>query len=176
MKKTIIFAGLALFAVSAFAQNNTDSDSQGTAVSTVAKETTLEGKEKGQAISEIAKSKSTTHRHDDLNNDGKLSREERKARRAERREQAEADRADDGIINGAADGNNVHGTAVRDIAKETALEGREKGEAIRDAARSKARNGERVQRPEARKPDNVGRPSGSGKPAGAGRPAGRGKG
>lgn len=179
MKKVIISAAIALFAVSAFAQTRSASNGQGTSVSSTSKETTLEGKEKGQAISELAKSKSNNdYRQDDLNRDGKLSREEREARRAARKADVEArraDRADDGILNGSAGDYNTHGKDVSGVATGTMLEGREKGEAVSDVARSKARNGERAQATGSRKPNNVGRPSAPGKSSGAGRSAGTGR-
>ena len=94
MKKLILFAGISVFAVSAYAQTGTSSNEQGTTVSSTAKDNTLEGKEKGQAISEMAKSKSMSHRQDDLNSDGKLSPEERAARKAARKAEADARRTD----------------------------------------------------------------------------------
>lgn len=177
MKKVIISAAIALFAVSAFAQTSTSSNEHGTSVSSTSKETILEGKEKGQTVSDLARSKSKNdYRQDDLNRDGKLSPEEREARKVVRKAQAEtrrADRSDDGILNGSAGDNNLHGKDVSGTATGTMLEGREKGEAVSGVARSKARNGERVQsHPESRKPANAGRPAGSMKPSGAGRPSG----
>ena len=94
MKKLILFAGISVFAISAYAQTGTSSNEQGTTVSSTARESTLEGKEKGQAISEIAESKSMSHRQDDLNSDGKLSSEERAARKATRKAEADARRTD----------------------------------------------------------------------------------
>ena len=94
MRKLILFAAIAVFATSAYAQSGSTSNEHGTTVSSSARESTLEGKEKGQAISEIAKSKSMSHRQDDLNSAGKLSPEEKAARKAARKAEAYARRAD----------------------------------------------------------------------------------
>jgi len=180
MKKVIISAAIALFAVSAFAQRSSSSNEHGTSVSSTSKETILKGKDKGQTTSELAKSKSKNdHRQDNLNRDGKLSPKEKEARKAFRKAQAEtrkADRSDNGILNGNTGDNNLHGKDVSGTATGTMLEGREKGEAVSGVARSKARNGERVKSyPESRKPAKVGRPAGSMKPSVADRTSGTGR-
>ena len=61
----MISAAIALFAVSAFAQTGSTSNEHGTTVSSTSKET------------------------DDLNKDGKLSREEKEARKTARKAEAE---------------------------------------------------------------------------------------
>jgi murein DD-endopeptidase MepM/ murein hydrolase activator NlpD len=174
MMKTILFsAALAIFAMSASAQ--TEPAKETNPVSTAAKESTSAGKEKGQAISELAKSKAKNEAvREDGEKDVKLTREERQALKAARKaakEARKADLKDDGIVNGSA-GHDEHGTAVRRVAKETTLEGKDKGLAVRDAARIKAKNGERAKHPAMKKPAKVSRPV---KPAGAGRPSGAGQ-
>ena len=178
MKKLLYAAALTIFVSSAFAQEKEPKNEQGVAVSKASNETLLEGKEKGQYISDLAKGKSNGEfRKDDLNRDGKLSAEEKEARKAARRAEAQdrkADRADDGVVNNSTD-KNGHGVAVSGIAKGTTLEGREKGAAVSDAARAKARNGEKTQRPEMKRQDGSRKVSRPAKPSGAGRPAGAGR-
>jgi hypothetical protein len=164
MKKILITAAVAFFAASAFAQTNAN-DEHGKTVSATAKETTLKHKEKGEAISEAAKSKSHSEfSKDDLDRDGKLSTEEREARKAAKKQARKDDKDDDGVINGST--NNSHGTAVSTTAKETILEGKEKGKAISDGAKSKAKNGQRAERPTHAKPAKVNRPTGAGRSKG----------
>jgi hypothetical protein len=115
----------------------------------------------------------------DIKRDDKLSPEEKAARKTARKLEGKtrkADRMDDGIENGSAGNNNDHGKNVSGVARGTTLEGREKGEAVGNVARSKARNGERVNpKGTNKKPNTVLRPAGSGKPSGAGRPMGAGR-
>jgi hypothetical protein len=151
MKKIMMSAAIALFAVSAFAQPTVTPPDHG---------------------------RSDEYNKYDLNQDGKLSGEERAARKAERKAEAasrRADRDDDGVLNGSAGDNNTHGKDVSSIAKGTQLEGREKGKAVSEAARSNARNGARIHDAGSQRPTNAGRPANTGRPANAGRSAGRGK-
>ena len=180
--KTILFsAALAFFAISASAQ--TEPLKETNPVSTATKESTLTGKEKGQAISELAKSRAKNEvDKEDNETDVKLTREEKQALKAERKaakkvekQARKADREDDGIINDSAE-KNEHGTAVSGLNKETTLKGKEKGMAVRDAARIKAKNGERAKRPEMKKPAKTTKTSRPVKPSGAGKPAGAGHG
>ncbi len=142
MKKLFLSAALAIFAVAAFAQTKTSSKSD---VSVTAKSSTNKSKEKGTEVSGTAKSQSDAEfRQDDANRDRKLSAEEKAARKEARKEEAKsrkADRTDDGLLNGSASENNVHGKAVSEIATGTILEGREKGAAISGVAKSNS-NGE----------------------------------
>ena len=171
MKNVIISAAMALFAMSASAQSSSASNEHGKSVSSGSRETTLEGREKGKSISELAKSKSDNeYRPYDLNQDGKLSSEEKAARKAGKRAEAKsrkADRSDDGLLNGSAGDKAIHGQDVSAIAKGTQLERREKGAAVSDVARSKAKNTERVRESAGKRPANVGRPVTAGKPASA---------
>lgn len=172
--KTILFsAAFAFFAISASAQ--TEPVKESNPVSNAAKESTLTGREKGRAISELAKTKAKNEvEKEDNETEVKLTREEKQALKATRKaekkvekEARKADREDDGIINGS-EGKNEHGKAVGGVAKETTLEGKEKGMAVRDAARIKAKNGEKSKRPDMKKPAKDSRPV---KPSGAGKPA-----
>lgn len=135
MKKILLLAAIALFGISAYAQSPS-------------KVTKVKGQDKEQ----------TDVEKDDA--DVKLSSEEKAARKAEKRAGKEAekaqrkaskeilkadrkaDRDDDGIINESNVQSDSQGKEVSTLAKETTLKGREKGEAISTAARSKARNGE----------------------------------
>ncbi|MES3019918.1 MAG: hypothetical protein V4721_19180 [Bacteroidota bacterium] len=180
MKKLIVLSAIALFAVSASAQTAATRNGHGKEVSTHTRETTFKGKEKGESVRDLAKAK----RDDDMDNDIKLSQEEKDARKAARNAEKEARKAqrvnegkddhfgdlnNDGTISPeerearkqarrtdseerragryGEDGineNNEHGKTVSGAARETSLEGREKGAAVSAAASSKARNGERV--------------------------------
>ena len=115
----------------------------------------------------------------DIKRDDKLSPDEKAARKTARKAEGQtrkADRMDDEIVNGSAGDNNDHGKNVSGVARGTTLEGREKGEAVGNVARSKARSGERVNpKGTNKKPNTVLRPAGSGKPSGAGRPMGAGR-
>lgn len=142
MKKLLFSAALAIFAVTAVAQTKTNSKSD---VSVTAKNKTDKNKEKGTEVSGTAKSQTDVEfRQDDANRDGKLSAEEKAARKQAKKEESrtrKADRTDDGISNGSASENNIHGKAVSELATETTLEGREKGAAISGLAKTNA-NGE----------------------------------
>jgi hypothetical protein len=174
--KTILFsAALAFFAISASAQ--TEPVKESNPVSTAAKESTLTGREKGRAISELAKSKAKNEvDKEDNETEVKLAREEKHALKAARKAEKRARKADlkdDGIINGS-EGKNDHGTAVSGVAKETTLEGKEKGMAVRDAARLNGKKGEKAKHPEMKKPAKTAKASRPEKPSAAGRPAGHG--
>lgn len=142
MKKLFLSAALAIFAVAAVAQSKTNSKSE---VSVTAKSNTNKNKEKGTEVSGTAKSQSDVEfRQDDANRDGKLSAEERAARKEVKKEELrtrKADRTDDGLLNGSASENNIHGKTVSELATGTTLEGREKGAAISGVAKASS-NGE----------------------------------
>ncbi len=161
MKKLILSAAIALFAVSAFAQNNNAKDKQ---------------KAPKDRTDKTAKVKEEKEKFDnssyDLNNDGIFSPEERQARKAEkiaRKETRKADKDDDGILNGSADRDN-HGSVVSATAKGTTYKGKEKGEAVSDVARTNGKSAERIQGG-----GSTARPAKAAKPAGAGKPAGVGR-
>lgn len=139
MKKLILSAALAIFAVAAFAQTKAKSN---TDVSATAKGKTHKGQDKGTEVSGTAKVKSDVEfRGDDVNHDGKLSPEEKAARKETRRDETKArkaDRTDDRIENGSVTDNNVHGKTVSDVATSTTLEGREKGAEISGVAKIKS--------------------------------------
>lgn len=168
MKKLIISAAIALFAVSAFAQSNNAKNKQREPKQQSADRDSKDHTDKDKL----------DNRQYDLNNDGIFSPEEREARKASkmaRRDARKADRLDDGLLNGS-NGNDNHGRDVSGTARGTMLQGREKGEAVSDVARSNGRNGERMQGAgNTGNPERIGRPAGSGKPAGVGRPAGAGR-
>jgi hypothetical protein len=177
MKSILFSAAFALFAISASAQSEPAKETN--PVSTAAKESTLAGKEKGQAISELAKNKAKREvDKEDIETGVKLTREEKHAMKAARKAEKRARKADlkdDGIINGS-EGKNEHGTAVSGVSKETTLKGKEKGMAVREAARIKAKKAEKAKRPEMKKPAKPAKTSRPVKPSGAGRPAGAGPG
>ncbi len=165
-------AAIALFAVSAFAQSDDAKNKQ--------------GQEREYAKN---KDKSDKDKFDnaqyDVDDDGIFSPEERDARKADkiawkadRKADRRADKSDDGLLNGSTHKDN-HGRDVSGTARGTTLEGREKGKAVSDIARSNGQSGERMQgagmskpakaaRPSG-SPDKAARPSGSGKSSGAGR-------
>ncbi|SKB39865.1 hypothetical protein [Daejeonella lutea] len=161
MKKILLSAAIALFAVSAFAQSNSASKKQKDPNS--------------QSTDKAAKDKDWKFDGDqyDVNQDGDFSPEEREARRAAKmawKENRKADRNDDGILNGSAGHPDNHGSDVSSIARGTTLEGREKGERVRDVARSNGKSRERMQGAStANKPAKVGRTAGAGRTTGAGR-------
>ncbi|MES2875805.1 MAG: hypothetical protein V4708_18925 [Bacteroidota bacterium] len=142
MKKLFLSAALAIFAVAAIAQTKTNAKSD---VSVEAKTNTNKNKDKGTEVSGTAKSQTDVEfRQDDANRDGKLSAEERAARKEAKKEEVrsrKADRTDDGIMNGSASENNIHGKTVSELATGTTLEGREKGAAISSVAKANS-NGE----------------------------------
>ncbi|WP_411272716.1 hypothetical protein [Daejeonella sp.] len=142
MKKLFFSAALALFALVAVAQTETTSKSD---VKVTAKSKTKKDKEKVAEVNGTAKSESELKfRQDDLNDDTKLSGEEKAARKKVKKEKfknQKADRTDDGLLNGSASGKNIHGKAVSELATGTTLEGREKGAAISGLAKTNS-NGE----------------------------------
>jgi hypothetical protein len=142
MKKLFLSAALAIFAVAAFAQTKTRSKSD---VSVTAKSNTNKSKEKGTEVSGTAKAKSDTEfRQDDAKSGGKLSAEGRSGRKEARKDEAKSrktDRTDDGLLNGSASDNNIHGKTVSEIATGTTLEGSEKGAAASGVAKVNS-NGE----------------------------------
>ncbi|MDP3467773.1 MAG: hypothetical protein Q8S11_05530 [Daejeonella sp.] len=156
MKKLIMSAAIALFAVSAFAQSN---------------DKTKQGQQREYAKDKDKTDKGRTEHKYDVNNDGIFSPEERETRKADkmgRRADRKADRRDDGLLNGSND-KNMHGRDVSGTARGTMHEGREKGKAVSDVARSNGKSRERMQGV-----GNTNRPDG-GRPAGAGRPGGAGR-
>lgn len=171
MKKVFISAAIVLFAVTAFAQSDNDKNKQ--------------GQQREFARNKDTKEKSDKDKIDnseyDINNDGIFSPEEREARKADkiaRKETRKADRSDDGLLNGSVRKDN-HGRDVSGTARGTTYEGREKGQAVSDVARSNGKSPEKMRgtgmhRPEktvrpAGTPDKAVRPAGGGKPMGAGR-------
>lgn len=174
MKKIFFSALIAVFAVSAFAQPGKNKNEQNKMIKVDSKEAKI-GREKAKPTSDDPKDKfDNDYTRFDLNNDGIFSPEEKAARKTAKRAY-KADRKDDGILNGSAGDHNTHGKDVSRVAKETTLEGREKGKAVSDVARSKARKGENVKPTVNRKPEKIVRPAGAGKPATTGRPMGAGR-
>lgn len=180
MKKLVLSAAIALFAVTAFAQTNNGKNKQ-----REPKEQTSDREKKDKV------KKEKTDRDDqedidksvyDVNQDGIFSPEEREARKGDKMARKEArkgerdmDRRDDGLLNGS-NGKDNHGRDVSGTARGTDLEGRAKGERVSDVARSNGKSRERMEGSgNTNKPAKVGRPAGMGKPAGSGKPAGVGK-
>ncbi|MGB4400990.1 MAG: hypothetical protein WBJ10_16580, partial [Daejeonella sp.] len=83
--------------------SGSENNIHGKAVSELATGTTLEGSEKGAAISGLAKTNSNGElRREEKNKDGNISPEEKTARKEARKEEAKsrkADRSDDGLLN-----------------------------------------------------------------------------
>ena len=174
MKKIFFSALIAVFAVSAFAQSSNNNNEQNKMRKADAKEAKI-ARDKVKPSSDEPKDKfDNDYTRFDLDKDGSLSPEEKAARKTAKRAY-KADRKDDGMLNGSAGDHNTHGKDVSGVAKETTLEGREKGKAVSDVARSKARNGEHAKPTVDRKPEKMGRPTGAGKPATTGRPMGSGR-
>ncbi|MEJ7694382.1 hypothetical protein [Daejeonella sp.] len=131
MKKIILSAAMALFVVTAFAQTKTQVK---TDVSASAKSNTNKDKQKSAEVSGTAKS-DVEFKTDDLNRDGKMSKDEKAARKA-RKDANKAERSDESRMDQSGSEKNAHGKAVSEIATETTLEGREKGAAISGVAKS----------------------------------------
>jgi len=150
-------AAIALFAISAFAQSNNAKNKQ--------------GQQREYAKDKAKTGKDKSDNNYDLNNDGTFSSEERETRKADkmaRRENRRADRQDDGLLNGSNNKDN-HGRDVSGTARGTMLEGREKGKAVSDAARSNGKSRERMQGGgNTNRPETVGRPAGAGRSSGTG--------
>lgn len=179
MKKLILSAAIALFAVSGFAQSK---DSK---YKREPKEQTSEREKKDK----VKKDKPEREDNEDMdksvydvNRDGIFSPEEKEARKTDkmarkeaRKAERELDRDDDGLLNGSHDKDN-HGRDVSRTARGTEFEGREKGKTVSDVARSNGKSRDRMEGSgNTNKPAKVGRPAGMGKPAGSGKPAGVGK-
>jgi len=81
MKRLIVLSAIALFAVSASAQTGATSKEHGKSVSTHTQGTTLKGKEKGESGRDLAKA----NRGDEMDNEIKLTKEEKNARKAARK-------------------------------------------------------------------------------------------
>jgi hypothetical protein len=178
MKKLILSAAIALFAVTAFAQSNNGKNKQREPKEQASDREMKDKKDK------VKKDKSdnddindTDKNVFDVNQDGIFSPEEREARKADKMARKEArkaardnDRSDDGLLNGSND-KDTHGRDVSGTARGTTLEGREKGEAVSDVARTNGRSGDRMQRggQQMGKPAKAARPAGSRKPAAVGR-------
>lgn len=178
MKKIFLSALITVFAVSAFAQIGKNKNEQNKMKKANAKEAKIERQEVDQADDDSKVKFDNDGTRFDVNNDGLLSPEEKMARKTAKRayKADRADRADDGILNGSAGDHNTHGKDVSGLAKETTLEGREKGKAVSDMAGSKARKGDKVKPATGdRKPQHMGRPAGAGKPSAKGRPMGAGR-
>ncbi len=124
--------------------SGSENNIHGKTVSELATGTTLEGREKGAAISGVAKTNANGElRRDERPRDGEMTPEEKTARKEARKEEAKtrkSDRADDGLLNGSAD-KNVHGKAVSGTAIGTTLRGKAKGAEVSTGARAKARVG-----------------------------------
>ena len=116
----------------------------GKTVSELATGTTLEGREKGAAISAVAKANSNGElNREEKSGDSKMSIEEKIARKETRKEEnktRKADRDDDGLLNGSSD-KNIRGKATSGTAVGTNLRGKAKGVEVSTGARAKARVG-----------------------------------
>ncbi|SKB27019.1 hypothetical protein [Daejeonella lutea] len=171
MKKLVLSAAIALLAVTAFAQTNTNRTRQ--------RET------KEQVLDRLGKDHTKKNKGDidhidksvyDVNQDGVFSPEEKEARKAAkmarketRKANRELDRNDDGLLNGSTDRDN-HGRDVSGTARGTDRQGREKGEAVSDVARTNGRSGDRMTRGgQTATPGKATRPAGSRKPTAVGR-------
>jgi hypothetical protein len=137
MKKILLFAVITLLGISAYAQSSSE-------------DTKVKNQEKEQ---------SDVDRED---SEIKLTKEEKSARKLERRATRDAEKADrkaskeirkadrkadmedDGINNESNIKPDSHGSIVNATARETTLEGREKGEAVSSVANSKARKSEKL--------------------------------
>jgi hypothetical protein len=131
MKKIILSAAMALFVVAAYAQTGK-----------VKSDASVNGKahaHKGRQSAEVSgNTKSEVEfKTDDLDRDGRMSKDEKAARKA-RRDAERPDRSDDRMKDGSRSENNAHGKAVSEVATGTSLEGREKGAAVSEVARSKS--------------------------------------
>lgn len=178
MKKIFLSALITVFAVSAFAQTGKNKNEQNKMKKADAKEAKIERQEVDLADDDSKVKFDNDGTRFDVNNDGILSPEEKMARKTAKRayKADRKDRADDGILNGSAGDHNTHGKDVSGLARETTLEGREKGKAVSDMAGSKAKNTDKV-RPAVgdRKPQHTERHMGAGKPSAKGRPMGAGR-
>lgn len=171
MKKLVLSAAIALFAVSAFAQSNNVKNKQ-----REHKEHASDRMEKDKVKKDKSDKDDIDNNVYDVNQDGIFSPEEREARKADkmarketRKADRDMDRNDDGLLNGSTERDN-HGRDVSGTARGTNLEGREKGGAVSDVARTNGGSGDRIQRGgQTGKPAKVVRPSGSRKPAAVGR-------
>lgn len=161
MKKILLSAAIALFAVTAFAQSNNASNTQRNANNQSADRTARDMDWKFDS------------EQYDLNKDGEFSPEERAARKAAKtawKENRKADRRDDGILNGSAGHPDNHGGDVSSTARGTTYEGREKGERVSEVARSNGKSRDRMEDAgTSTRPAKAPRTTGSGRPAGKGR-------
>jgi hypothetical protein len=139
MKKILLLAAITFLGISAFAQSSS---------------TNPKVKNQDKEQTDLDKEDSTPK----LTDEQKVARKAEKrslkdAEKAQRRASKEirkaekkADRDDDGLLNESNVKNDSHGKEVSAVAKETTLEGKEKGKAVSTAANSKAGNVERVKR------------------------------
>ncbi len=117
-----------------------ESNAHGKAVSEVATSTTLEGREKGALISGVAKANSNGEfKSGDKARNSDLSPEE-KAARKEKNKARKADRADDGLLNGSAEGT-IRGKGAGDVEVGTGARVKTKGGSINTGGRTKAKVG-----------------------------------
>jgi hypothetical protein len=167
MKKILLSATIALFAVTAFAQSNNgknkDRVNKELASDRVKDKAEKDRSEKVRKEKDRTEDYRTENNKYDVNNDGIFSPEEKEARKADKMARKEArngerDLADDGLLNGSSTKDN-HGRDVSGTARGTEYEGREKGKAVSDVARSNGKSREGMQ---GGKPARVGKPAGAG--------------
>lgn len=126
MKRFIVLAGFALCVVTASAQNNLASKNKKSALAT--------SNEKGYGESKPNKDVNPSTDRVERKALKKAGKEERKMAKKAEKQYRKNDKIDDGIINGSAPAN--PGAILSKTDRETTLEGRAKGKAISESARS----------------------------------------